>query len=446
MNRKQGTENMNEGVELWNEAIDLIPGGSQLLSKRAEMFAPGQWPTYYESADGVNVVGVDGNEYTDMSIMGVGSCILGYSDEDVDRRVHETVDKGVMSTLNAPEEVELANTLIDMHPWAERVRYARTGGEAMSIAVRLARAYSGNDTVAFCGYHGWHDWYLATNISEEDGLEEHLLPGLDPKGVPDGLAGTAVPFEYNDLEELKKIASDNDLGAVVLEPIRYKEPDDGFLEGVREIASDHDAPLIFDEITSGFRRELGGVHLDMQVNPNVCVYGKAIGNGYAMAAILGEKPVMDEAQESFVSSTFWTERIGPSAAIETINKFREENVPQHLNTVGEKIMDGWDRIADENGLNLKIKSTGMPPLATFKLDYGEETQVLHTLFTQEMLKRGYLAGTSVYVSYSHTEDEVQGYLGAVDEVFGDISECIEDGSYRESLEGNVKHTKFERLN
>jgi glutamate-1-semialdehyde 2,1-aminomutase len=410
------------------------------------MFAPGQWPAYYEEANGVSVTGLDGTVYTDMSIMGVGSCILGYGDDDVNQRVHDVVDNGSMATLNAPEEVDLAERLLDIHPWADMVRYGRLGGETMTIAVRLARAAGGNSTVAFCGYHGWHDWYLAANLETEENLEEHLLPGLEPAGVPEELEGTAKPFHYNDIKTLERIVDENELGAIVLEPIRYKPPKNEFVERVADIADEHGIPLVFDEITSGFRVRTGGAYERFGVTPDVVVYGKAIANGYPMGAVVGKEWVMDQAQESFVSSTFWTDRVGPAAALETIDKIEREEVPTHLKRIGKKIMDGWEHLADEHGLQLKIKTWEMPPLATFEFEHGDSSQPASTLFTQEMLDRGYLAGKSVYVSHSHTDEHVDNYLSEVDEVFGTIASRLQNETVIDALEGPVAHSKFERLN
>ncbi|WP_439026677.1 aminotransferase class III-fold pyridoxal phosphate-dependent enzyme [Haloarchaeobius sp. DT45] len=433
-----------DGIRLWKRATEVIPGGSQLLSKRAEMFAPEQWPAYYDEASGVTVTTLDGTDLVDMSLMGVGSCVLGYGDPDVDTHVRDAVDAGAMSTLNAPEEVELAKLMLDMHSWADMVRFGRPGGETMAMAVRLARAYTGNDAVAFCGYHGWHDWYLASNIDTAENLEGHLLPGLVPKGVPDALEGTSFPFRYNDIDELERLLAEKSLGAIVMEPIRYEEPDDGFLERVRELATEHDVPLVFDEITSGFRINAGGVHQTLGVTPDVAVYGKAMGNGYPMSAVVGTEPVMDEAQESFISSTFWTERIGPTAALATIEKFRDEAVHEHLVDLGDRITAGWEQAAERHGLS--IETQGLAPLTHFSLQHGEQSLAATTLFTQEMLNRGYLAGSSVYVSYAHTDAHVKNYLDHVDDVFESIAAKIEAGTVEDALEGPVKHTKFERLN
>jgi glutamate-1-semialdehyde 2,1-aminomutase len=324
----------------YERAKEIIPGATQLLSKRVELHAPEQWPAYYSDAEGATVTDLDGNEYIDMSYMGIGACVLGYNHDTVDAAVRDAVNAGVMSTLNPPQEVELAEELVSMHDWADMVRFGRPGGEAVAMAVRLARAYTGAETVAFCGYHGWHDWYLAANLETDENLEGHLLPGLAPAGVPQSLEGTSKPFEYNDIDKLERIVDENDIGAVVMEPIRYAEPVDGFLERVEEITDDHDIPLIVDEITSGFRVSAGGYHQHLGLEPDIAVYGKALGNGYPISAIVGSEAVMDMAQESFISSTFWTERMGPSAALATIETFRNENVGEQLVEMGTQITGG----------------------------------------------------------------------------------------------------------
>ncbi|MFA6969608.1 MAG: aminotransferase class III-fold pyridoxal phosphate-dependent enzyme, partial [Candidatus Paceibacterota bacterium] len=323
------------GQKLWEKAKTLIPGGSQLLSKRAELFAPDQWPAYYSRAEGAYVWDLDGTRYLDMLNMGIGSCVLGYADKDVNDAVIGAVNRGAMSTLNCPQEVELAELLLLLHPWASMVRYARTGGESMAIASRIARAYTGRDTIAFCGYHGWADWYLATNLQTKDALADHLLAGLEPRGVPKGLAGTVLPFHYNKIEELEAIVAKNpDLAAIIMEPMHGEYPRDGFLEKVREIATRTGAVLVFDEITIGFRLAIGGAHLTLGVEPDLAIFGKGMSNGYAMAAIIGKHDVMQAVQDTFISSTYWTEAIGPTATLAAIAKMQRLNLPEHLSAIG----------------------------------------------------------------------------------------------------------------
>jgi glutamate-1-semialdehyde aminotransferase len=431
-----------KGQELWNRAKQIIPGGTQLLSKRSELFLPDRWPAYFKKAKGVEVWDLDGKHYVDMSIMAVGTCILGHADDDVNRAVKRVIDEGSMSTLNSPEEVELAELLLSLHPWAGMVRLGRSGGEAMAIAVRIGRAHSGKDKVAFCGYHGWHDWYLSANLADDKALDGHLLPGLKPLGVPRALKGTALPFKYNHIEELERIVAQNEIGVIVLETIRSQEPQNDFIGKVRAIADRTGAVLIFDEITCGFRMTVGGTYTLYQVEPDIVVYGKAISNGYPMALIIGRKEVMDAAQESFISSTYWTERIGPAASLATIAKMKKYDVPAHLCKIGAMIKNGWQEMADKHGL--KISITGIMALPHFTFN-DKSGLALQTLFTQELLKRGYLASKHVYVSYSHTEKHVADYLANVDEVFGIIEKALKENNVLEQLEGPVAQEGFKRL-
>lgn len=435
---------MGTGQKLYTRARKLIPGGTQLLSKRPEIFLPEQWPAYYSKVKGVEVWDLDGNKYIDATHCGVGAAVLGFADTEVEEAVIKAIRAGTMSTLNCPEEVELAELLTELHPWAAMVRYARTGGEIMAIAIRIARASTGRDKVAFCGYHGWHDWYLAANLAEDDVLDGHLLPGLEPAGVPRGLTGTMFPFYYNQIDELKAIVAEHggELAAIVMEPARSSGPAEGFLEEVRAIASKIEAVLIFDEITSGWRINTGGIHLAYGVNPDMVTFAKAMANGYAMAAVVGIREVMEAAQNSFISSAFWTERIGPAAALATIRKYRREAVHEHLIDVGIRVQNGWKEAAKHAGL--KVRISGIPPLSHFELDHKDATALL-TLFVQEMLNRGFLASTPFYATYAHQPHHIDSYLQAVDEVFGIMAQAIERDDVRQQLRGPIKHIGFQRL-
>ena len=431
------------GQKLWRRAKRVIPGGNMLLSKRAEMFLPEQWPAYFSRAKGCRVWDLDGRELIDMSIMGIGTNLLGYGHPEVDAAVAATVATGNMSTLNCPEEVWLAERLVAMHPWAEMARFARSGGEANAIAIRIARAATGRDTVAICGYHGWHDWYLATNLQNDSGLEEHLLPGLEPNGVPRALAGTVQPFSYNRLDQLEAIAVGHDLAAVKMEVQRTSPPDPGFLEGVRELCSRLGIVLIFDECTSGFRETFGGLHLKYGVEPDMAMFGKALGNGYAITATIGRRAVMEAAQNTFISSTFWTERIGPTAALKTLEVMERERSWEQVTTTGLELRRRWQELADRHGL--AISHNGLPALTGFAFQSPKALEY-KTLITQEMLKKGYLAATSCYVSLAHTQEIIEPYLGELDEIFVLIAECEQGRPVEELLEGPVCHGGFNRLN
>ena len=439
-----GSPITGSGQDLYGTARNIIPGGTQLLSKRPELFLPDQWPAYYQRAQGAEVWDLDGCRYLDFTHCGVGTCALGFADPDVNAAVIRALEAGTMGTLNCPEEVELAELLIELHPWAEMVRYARTGGEVLAMAVRIARAATGRDQVAFCGYHGWSDWYLAANIADQGNLDSHLLPGLSPAGVPGTLRGTALPFHYNDIDELRRIVSANgsQLAAIVMEPCRSEQPKPGFLEAVRAIANSCGAVLIFDEITSGWRMTTGGIHLTMGVTPHLATFAKCMSNGYPMAAVIGTRTVMDAAQNSFISSTYWTERVGPAAALATIKKHISVNLPLHLIAAGSRIQEGWRKAAATVGLNIKV--SGIPPLSTFVLDQDEPAPLM-TLFAQEMLARGYLAGGQVYTMLAHTDDLIDAYLENVGEVFGFMAAAVQAGDIDERLNGPVKYDQFHRL-
>lgn len=444
--KKQKIVSTKKGQALWEKAKQVIPGGNQLLSKRSEMFLPNGWPSYYTKAKGVEVWDLDGNKFIDMSIMGVGSSLLGYADPDVNAAVKKAIDNGVVSTLNAPEEVELAEMLCKIHPWAKMVRYARSGGEAMAIAIRIARAFSGKDKVAFCGYHGWTDWYLSANLSDDKNLDGHLLPGLEPRGVPRGLKGTLLPFHFNHIEELEDIVVNHgsELGVIVLEPMKNGEPKDDFLKKVRAIADKTGAVLIFDEVSIGWKMTFGGSHLLYGVNPDIAVFAKAISNGFAMAAVIGTREVMQSAQSTFISSTNWTERLGPVAALATLKKMKKLNVAKKLQITGNKVKKIWSDKAKKNGLS--ITTGGLPPFSNFTFAHGDKHQVLKTLFIQEMLQRGFLASNMVFASYAHTDTILKKYEKAVDEVFKILKEALDTNTVEKRLKGPVAHTGFARLN
>jgi glutamate-1-semialdehyde aminotransferase len=438
----------NQGQTLYRKARHYIPGGTQLLSKRPEMFLPEQWPSYYSRAQGAEVWDLDGRHYFDMSNNGVGSCPLGYADPDVNVAVKAAVDAGSMSTLNCPEEVELAELLCELHPWAKMVRYARTGGESMSVAVRIARAKTGRSRVAFCGYHGWSDWYLAANLSEADslGTKGLLLPGLQPAGVPRELTGTAYGFRHNHADELDQLVTkhNGEFAAIICEAQRGDKPAPGFLEQVRAIASRIGAVLIFDEITSAMRLNTGGVHLLYGVAPDLAVFAKGIGNGFPIAAIIGTAEVMQAAQKTFISSTYWTERIGPTAALATIKKHRCLNASQRLIAAGRRVQQIWTDAAHATGLHVHVGPADMPPLSHIGYEYPN-ARAIQTLHCQLMLERGFLDNTGFYATYAHTDEVLNAYASAVSEVLPALARAIRDGQVEQLLRGPIGHSSFARL-
>lgn len=435
---------ISKSFALQEKAKSRIPGLSQLLSKRPDRFSYGVWPGYFSRAEGVRVWDMDGNEYIDMSIGGIGATVLGYQDPEVDAAVRDAIGRGVASSLNCPEEVELADLLCELHPWAEMARFGRCGGEAMAMAVRIARAATGRDKVAFCGYHGWHDWYLAANLGTENALGEHLISGLDPAGVPRGLTGTALPFSYNDAAGLEAIVAAHgaDLAAVVMEPVRSADPAPGFLESVRELATDCGAALAVDEVSAGFRLNCGGAHLGFGLTPDIAVFSKALGNGYPIAAVIGKARFMEAAQRSFISSTNWTERIGPTAAIATVGKFRRENVHEHLVAMGGAVQNGWKAMAEKHGLVIHVG--GIAPLSHFAFEL-DDALAAKAYFVQLMLDEGFLASTIFYSMHAHTKTHVDAYLAAVDRSFAAIASNAATGALNDRLRGAPAASGFKRL-
>lgn len=440
--RNEGA-NMGSGQKLWKRAKQIIPGGSMLLSKRAEMFLPDQWPAYFSKSSGCTLWDMDGRELTDMSLMGIGTNTLGYAHPEVDAAVRAVIDSGNMTTLCAPEEVWLAERLLQIAPFADMVRFTRSGGEANAVAIRIARAAAGRDGVAVCGYHGWHDWYLSANLGADDSLAGHLLPGLDPAGVPKALRGVVHPFNYNDLAALEAIVARGDIGVIKMEVLRNSEPQDGFLHKVRDLATRNGIVLIFDECTSGFRETYGGLYLKYGVEPDMAVFGKTLGNGYAVNAVVGRRSVMEAAQSTFISSTFWTERIGSAAALRTLEVMARERSWEKITAIGQEVRRRWQELADRHGL--KIAHAGLPALATFSF-VSDRALAYKTLMTQEMLKAGWLAGTGTYACLAHTPEVIDRYTEALDPVFALIAQCEDGRDVTALLEGPVCHAGFRRIN
>ena len=437
--------NMGTGQKLYKRAKRVIPGGNMLLSKRPEMFLPELWPSYFSRSKGCEVWDLDGNKFIDMSIMGIGTNILGYGHPEVDEAVQKTIQAGNMSTLNCSEEVYLSEKLVELHPWADMVRLARAGGEINSMAVRIARASTGRDKIAICGYHGWHDWYLSTNLNNDKNLDGHLLPGLQTDGVPRGLIGTTLPFNYNDIDQLEALIKDNkdEIAAIKMEVSRNEGPEDNFLRKVRDLATENNIILIFDECTSGFRETFGGLHKKYGIEPDLALFGKALGNGYAISACIGRQDFMQAAQQTFISSTFWTERIGPSAALKTLEVMERTKSWETITETGNSISKRWKILSDK--YELDINTWGLPALSGFTFNSKNDLSY-KTFITQEMLKKGYLAANSIYVCTEHTQEIIDGYFEALDPLFKIIKDCENGLDIKTMLDGPISHSGFKRLN
>ncbi len=429
---------------LYRHARNRIPGGVHLLSKRPEMFAPDQWPPYFREARGCEIWDLDDRHYYDMGINSVGACLLGYADPDVSRAVERRVRMGSMCSLNAPEEVELADKLCAIHPWASRVRLARTGGELAAVAVRIARATTDRSAVAICGYHGWADWYLAANMGDNDSLRGHLLPGLDPFGVPRELRSTTFPFTYNDKAALAKIIKEQGsrLAAVVMEPCRSADPDPGFLEFVREETRKAGILLIFDEITIGWRLHHGGAHLRFGIEPDMAMFAKALGNGHPIAAVIGTEEAMEGAHSSFISSAYWTESVGPVAACATLEKLAAVDAVGFLAMQGTKIQGILREAAAKHKLPVTVK--GYPCMPSFAFDHAQ-ANAIKTLYIQTMLGKGFLATLLIFVTMAHTDAVLDKFASALDETFSELADAIAKNDVTSRLKGPEAHQGFGRL-
>ena len=427
--RNEG-QKLNFGQKMWIKAKKVIPGGTMLFSKNPDLFLPNFWPAYFEKTKGYNVWDLEGRKYFDFSFMGVGTNILGYSRKEVDDAVRNIINKGNMSTLNSKEEILLAEKLIQMHPWSGKVRFARTGGEAAAIAVRIARAATGKDKVAICGYHGWHDWYLSANLLNSQNLNSHLMKNLPIKGVQGNLKNSVFVFEYNNFKQLKKIVSQNDIGTVIMEVSRNEPPKENFLENIRKFTSDKNIVLIFDECTSGFRETFGGLHLKYKINPDIATFGKALGNGYAINAIIGKDSVMNYANSSFISSTFWTERIGSAAGLKTLEVMEKIKSWDFITSLGKKVKANWVSLAKNH--NIKLKIQGLNALPRFDFE-SKNNLYFKTFISQEFLKKKILASNTIYLCTEHNMKIFDNYFDILDSVFYKISRSIKNNNNPEDL-------------
>ena len=434
----------NEGQKLFERAKKIIPNGTMLLSKNPDLFLPGKWPTYFSKTRGCEIWDLENKKYIDMSYMGVGTNILGYSNRIVDNEVRKIITKGNLSTLNCPEEVYLSEKLLEINPWASKVRFTRTGGEANAVAIRIARTATENQSIAVCGYHGWHDWYLAANLKKRNELSNFIIPGLKTKGVPKELSNSIFTFNYNDFEHLERLINEKKIGIVKMEVSRSEKPKNNFLKKVRDITKKNNIILIFDECTSGFRETYGGLFLKYKVIPDLAIFGKALGNGYAINAIVGNDITMNSAKETFISSTFWTERIGSVAALKTLELMKDMKSWEIISKQGKKIKKRWKKIFSKNKISANIN--GIEPLPSFIFNCNDH-QKYKTYITQYFLEKNFLVTNSIYVSTAHTKEKIDEYFYYFDKVIKDISDC-ENGerSIDKLLKFPVSISKFGRLN
>ena len=425
------------GIKLYNYAKKIIPGGTTLFSKRSELYLPNKWPAYFTKAKETNVWDLRGIKYLDM-FCAVGTSILGYSNIKINKSISEVIRKGNMTTLNCPEEVYLAKQIIKHHPWASMAKFTRGGGEANAIAIRIARSNTKKKNVAFCGYHGWHDWYLSANINSKKNLDQHLMPGLNYDGIPDNLKDTSFPFPYNNFQYLSKLIVKKNIGIIKMEVMRNMYPQNDYLQKIRNICSEKKIILIFDECTSGYRENMGGIHLKFKINPDIAIFGKALGSGYAINAIIGKKKIMQKAENTFISSTFWGERIGYTAALSSIKEFKRLKIFKKINDNGKMIKNIWSNLSKKNNVPIKVMGTNGIPSFEFCNDHAKNK----TFLTQEMLKNKILATNIVYVNIFHNKNNIKRYADILNKIFYDIS----TKNIKKILKSKVCYKPINRIN
>ena len=430
---------INTGQKLWKRAKKVIPGGNMLFSKRPEMYLPNGWPAYYSKTQGCNIWDLENRKYVDLSSMSVGTNILGYCNKEINKEIKKVISLGNISTLNCPEEVYLAEKMVKLHDWSDMVRFARTGGEANSISIRISRAYTKKNGIAVCGYHGWHDWYLASYRKKT----KFNNANLRSEGVPKILSNYIHTFQYNDVESLEKILKEKEIGIIKMEVMRNQKPEKNFLNDVKKLSKKYNAVLIFDECTSGFREVLGGLHKKYLIEPDLAIFGKALGNGYPITCVIGKKNIMQAVQDTFVSSTFWTERIGPVAALKTLEIMERDKTWLYISNLGLKIEKEWKKLAAKH--KLKVVINGLEPMKKFEI-VSPQWMAYKTFITQEMLKKGFLAGSTIFVCINHNLDILSNYFKVLDVIFSKIALCENGKNINDLLEYPICHSDFKRLN
>ncbi len=446
MTATPNTTRVPRSMELYERALQRIPGATQLISRRPNRLAYGVSPAYAARAAGARFWDVDGFEYIDW-VSGIGSIILGYADPIVDEAVRQQIALGTIYAINHELEIELADELCQAIPCAEMVRYAKCGGEACAIAVRIARGVTGRDKVLFCGYHGWHDWYLAANLTEEASLNTHLFSGIEPIGVPRVLAGTAVPFAYGDLDALGTLLDRHrgEVAAVIMEPLRSELPPDGYLAGVAQLARDHQAVFILDEVSAGLRYGTGGAQGYLGVTPDMAVFAKSLSNGYPMAAVVGTRAVMEPAARMFISSTYWSDTIGLRAALTTLREVRRRDVPSQLWRFGTELKRRLNQVGQETGLGACCQGVDVHPALRFGLADPLLNSQVTTLYIQEMAKRGCHGFAAFYLNAAQGEAELEQTIAAARETFTIIRDSLESQTVAQRLECDVQQDSFRRL-
>jgi glutamate-1-semialdehyde aminotransferase len=423
---------LSESQRLLERARELIPGGSQTFSKGPTQFVEGVAPAFCERGEGARIWDVDGNEYLDYTLA-LGPMILGYCHPEVDQAVRAQLALGTTFTLPHRTEVELAEEICRLVPCAEMVRYGKSGSDAVGAAVRIARAATGRDGVLFCGYHGWHDWYIGATTRA--------------KGVPAAVAALTASFPYGDLEALEGLLREREPAAVVLEPVGIVQPPENYIADLVTLSHEHGALVIFDEIITGFRLQLGGAQEYFGVQPDLAAFGKAVANGLPLSVVAGRRELMLEFEEVFFSTTHGGEALSLAAAIATLRVLERDDVIPTLWRRGESLVSGLRSLVERHGLDGRVVCLGYAPRTAvlFRDADGHDSLELKSLFQQECIKRGVLFTGSQFISAAHTDDDVRRTLEVYDEALGELAEAVAHGGPAARLEGHPVQPVFRQL-
>jgi glutamate-1-semialdehyde aminotransferase len=416
--------------ELYNRALGLIPSVTQTLAKGPAQWVKGIAPKYLVKGKGSHVWDVDGNEYIDY-MMGVGPLSLGYAYPKIDEAIKAQLEDGITFSMMHPLEVEVAELMREIIPNAEAVRYSKTGADATSAAVRLARAYTGKNKILCCGYHGWHDWYIAVTARNY--------------GIPEAVQSISFTFNYNDIDALRN-SVDDDTAAIILEPVVFEEPKNNFLENLAQLCHEKGIVLIFDEMWTGFRMALGGAQEYFGITPDLATYSKAVANGMPISILTGKRKIMDLADETiFFYTTFGGEALSLAAVKATVNEIREKNVPKYLHEQGKKLKDGYNELAQSLGMNFtKAIGYNWRSMATFDATAGDPL-VQKSLMQQEMIKRGVLWQGFHNMCFSHSDADVNYTLQALEESLIILKKAVVENKLKEMLKGEPVQPVFRKV-
>ena len=418
--------------ELLERELKVSPLAAQTYSKSYRYFSKGYAPSYMDHGDGCRMYDVDGNEFIDF-MCALGPITVGYNNPEVNKAVIEQVNKFASGSMQSELEVLLAEKLCEIIPCAEMVRFVKNGGDATTAAVRLARAYTGREIVLMSGYHGMQDWSIGASENN--------------KGVPKAVCELTINFTYNDLADLEKKLKENEVAAVILEPIQSNGPKDGYLEGVKELVHKYGAILIFDEVVSGFHYALGGAQEVFGVSPDLVAFGKGMGNGYPISAVAGKRELLEQIEQGvFISTTFGGDSISMAASLATLKILARPGYYDHINKIGTIIRDGIQERIDKHDLNDVLSVSGMPAHCGVAFEgHGSLNYLdIQSIYSQTMLQNGIYVFAIYFLNMHHTEKEAQAYLDATDKAFAQIRKAIDQDSLDGILLGGKVNPVFKR--